>query len=136
MPTTTSTIRRALAVPLLLSTLAACEQRSSDPPRADDRSARDIAALAQRVTPLEQRANTLQGNVLFLSQQDESQRAQLAQTQQQLAQTQQQLAQTQQQLAQTQQQLAQTQAQVQAMQAQARSARRQVQGMMQQQGQQ
>ena len=115
MPTTTSTIRRALAVPLLLSTLAACEQRSSDPPRADDRSARDIAALAQRVTPLEQRANTLQGNVLFLSQQDESQRAQLAQTQQQLAQT---------------------QAQVQAMQAQARSARRQVQGMMQQQGQQ
>ena len=109
----TSNAGRALMIAAWIC--VGCEQRTSDAPRTDDRSSRDIAALAQRITPLEQRANTLQGNVLFLSQQDEAQRAQLAQTQQQLAAT---------------------QAQVQGMQSQARTARRQVQGMMQQQQQQ
>lgn len=121
-----------LSLPLS-ATLAGCEERTREGPRRDDGTQRELAALTPRVTAVEQRAATLQGNVLFLSQQDEQQRAQLAQLQQQLTQTQQTLAQTQQELAQTRQELAVTQQQVAGMQNQARSARRQVQGILQQQ---
>lgn len=68
----------------------------------------NIIALQGRIEQLERRVGTLEGNVLYLNQQDEQLRAQLTQTQTELRQT---------------------QAQVAGMQSQARTARRRINEM-------